>query len=52
VTAPAATLFALAAAAAFAGLHRAVDHPVRRTLRLAGALALWATCLALIITRR
>ncbi|MEU1506453.1 hypothetical protein [Kitasatospora sp. NPDC005748] len=52
MTAPAATLFALAAVLAFAGLYRAVDRAARRTLRLTGALALWATCLTLIITRR
>jgi hypothetical protein len=45
-------LWAVPAAAAFAGLYRAVDRAARRTLRLTGALALWATCLTLIITRR
>jgi hypothetical protein len=45
-------LWAVPAVTAFAGLYRVVDRPVRRTLRLTGALALWATCLTLIITRR
>ncbi|MGW2539443.1 hypothetical protein ACWC5I_00845 [Kitasatospora sp. NPDC001574] len=45
-------LFAGTAALAFAGIYRIADHPVRHTLRVAGAAALWATCLALIITWR
>jgi hypothetical protein len=43
-------LFALTAALAFTGLYRVADRPVRTTLRLAGAAALWATCILLIIT--
>ncbi|GAA2838426.1 hypothetical protein RMN57_13125 [Kitasatospora sp. CM 4170] len=34
--------WAIPAALAFAGLYRAVDHPIRQTLRLAGIAALWA----------
>ncbi|WP_327679521.1 hypothetical protein [Kitasatospora sp. NBC_00458] len=45
-------LFAGTAALAFAGVYRIAEHPVRHTLRFAGALALWAAFLALIITWR
>ncbi|MCG6493418.1 hypothetical protein [Kitasatospora sp. A2-31] len=48
----AALWWALPAVLAFAGLYRAADHPIRQTLRLAGAAALWATCITLIITWR
>jgi hypothetical protein len=43
-------LFACTAALAFTGLYRVADRPVRTTLRLAGAAALWAACIVLLIT--
>ncbi|WP_153463304.1 hypothetical protein [Streptomyces kaniharaensis] len=45
-------LLALTAALAFAGVYRVSDHPVRQTLRFAGVIALWATCIVLITTWR